>query len=673
MLKSLINQHLGRYYIKELLGRGGMAAVYCATDTILRRDVALKVLYPQYSDDATLIERFKREAVTAAALEHPHIVPVYDVGEQDGMAFIAMKLFSGHTLQDRLQQAGAIELDELLDVLRPVASALDYAHSRGVIHRDIKPGNIFVSQTSDGAQVMLTDFGIAKQLDTPGLTTTGSLIGTPDYMAPEQISGASVDARTDIYALGMLVYRALTGRRAYEGSTQDVLMGHLYRRPELPSIVNPRLPPAVDNVIMRAVATSPADRFPSAGAFAEALRAVARSEAAPTPVGPPVRAAAAQPVNSLPTQLNPALQWQGSGSQPIPRAESPSRPNVVQVRPALNTTIHPPAAEPAAPRGGSAAWVVAIVLALLAGGLAVALGFSIGGRDGNAAAGGSALPALITTTPTASPEPSPSNLPSPATTVIVITATAEPTLEPSATLAPSKPPVVLPPPPPATRTPTLTAEPPTFTPTITPTLTVEPPSLTPTPTITKTPEPPTVTPSVEARCDDALLTGGFGKLYDDNVAVRTRLGCPIDSEAVGQASEQFFVHGTMYYWDRHNNTPLDDTIFVFYGLDKGSYELIGAEEAASYDEPPPNPDPDAPVRGFGRVYFNKPGVADQLDEWISGEIVLKGKTAGVIQFFEKGIMLYTSDYRQPGASAHSIFVLYTVDGSFERYNDLAGS
>ncbi|MEI6181420.1 MAG: serine/threonine-protein kinase, partial [Chloroflexales bacterium] len=246
MLRSLLNQRLGRYLIKAPLGRGGMAAVYRATDTILQRDIALKILYPQYSDDASLIERFKREAVTAASLEHPNIVPVYDVGEHDGMAFIAMKLLNGRSLQERLQEVGTLSLDELLTVLTAVAAALDYAHARGIIHRDIKPANIFLSQENEGVRPLLTDFGIAKQLDAPGLTTTGALIGTPDYMAPEQIAGRPVDARTDGYALGMLAFRCLTGRRAFEGSTQDVLLGHLYGQAPLLSTLNPALPPGLD-------------------------------------------------------------------------------------------------------------------------------------------------------------------------------------------------------------------------------------------------------------------------------------------------------------------------------------------------------------------------------------------------------------------------------------------
>ncbi|WP_255604168.1 serine/threonine-protein kinase [Oscillochloris sp. ZM17-4] len=415
MLRTLINQHLGRYTIIELLGRGGMAAVYRATDTVLQRDVALKVLYPQYSDDASLAERFSREAITAAALEHPHIVPVYDVGEHDGMAYIAMKLLSGETLQDHLQREGAISPGELSQILRPVADALDYAHSRGVIHRDIKPGNIFLSQAAAGPRtVMLTDFGIAKRLDTPGLTTTGALIGTPDYMAPEQIAGRPVDARTDVYALGMLAYRALTGRRAFEGSTQDVLMGHLYRQPPTPSSVAPGLPVALDPVLLRAVASDVSARFPSAGAFVQALDAAseATSVGRPPALAPAASIAAppAPSVNGATTRVNPVAQA-ARIAQPVIRQGADT--------PVANATTAPTGgrAAPASSRGGATPWIVAIILALVAGGLAVALGFMIGGQQGGAAAGGALV---ATATVPQSPTPS-------VTAVPTLAATAAPT------------------------------------------------------------------------------------------------------------------------------------------------------------------------------------------------------------------------------------------------------
>ncbi|KPV48937.1 protein kinase, partial [Kouleothrix aurantiaca] len=227
-LEDVKGRRLGRYEILEVLGRGGMAAVYRARDTVLRRDVALKVLYPQYTGDVALVERFQREAVLAAGLDHSNILPIYDVGDTDGMVYIAMRLLSGQSFADVLRLRGSIAPADLLPIVDQVAAALDYAHARQIVHRDIKPANILID--GDGlhalgsARAILTDFGIAKSLDAAarGLTATGVLIGTPEYMAPEQIRGGhKVDARADIYALGVVVYRALTGHRPFEGSTEE--------------------------------------------------------------------------------------------------------------------------------------------------------------------------------------------------------------------------------------------------------------------------------------------------------------------------------------------------------------------------------------------------------------------------------------------------------------------
>src|SRR3954468_1557495 len=294
-LEDLIGQRLGRYTILALVGRGGMAAVYRAHDTALRRDIALKVLYPQFGGDAALVERFQREAVLAANLDHPNILPIYDVGETNGLVYIAMRLLSGRSFADMLRMRGALPPGELVPIVEQIASALDYAHARQIVHRDIKPANILIEELGDGGwgvgaapppphppspipHAVLTDFGIAKSLDplTSGLTVTGVLVGTPEYMAPEQITGGNlVDARADIYALGVLVYRALTGRRPFEGGTQEVLMGHLHGTPADPSSIDPALPPAFDAVLRKALARDPRQRHSSAGEFARALRSAA--------------------------------------------------------------------------------------------------------------------------------------------------------------------------------------------------------------------------------------------------------------------------------------------------------------------------------------------------------------------------------------------------------------
>ena len=653
MVRSLIHQRLGRYYIKELLGRGGMAAVYRAADTVLQRDVALKILYPHYSDDPAVVERFKREAVTAASLAHPHIVAVYDVGEQEGMAFIAMQLLTGRTLQDRLQESGTLRLDEVLDVLAPVAEALDYAHGRGVIHRDVKPGNIFLSDAAEGPGVLLTDFGIAKQLAAPGLTTTGALIGTPDYMAPEQIAGGPVGPPSDVYALGMLAYRALTGRRAFDGSVQDVLLGHLHGHLTPPSRLNPALPPGLDAVLARATARDPNDRYQSAGAFVRDLRLVAQGAGAATLPGP-----------------TPALALAGAapaGQTPFLAAPAPGATTVTMPGPG------------APPRRGmrSGPWLAVVAAALALGGLALTLGWLVAGRGPG---GGvtppppppsTTLPPLPSATP--SETPAPTNEPPTATLPVVIeaTATASATPTPTASRGPTATPEVTP-----TEAPTATPSPsPTPGPTEAPTATPSPsptPGPTEAPTATPSPSPtpgPTVTPTVTevAACPDELLAGGFGRLFRENVNVRVGLGCPLVAESPGKGSVQFFEGGTMVYWDLTNRTRWRDYIFVFEGLEQGPYQALSPAAVADLGPAPtPGPDPNQPVRGFGRVYFYRPGVREALGAWTSPEIVLDGETPGVLQFFEQGAMIYTPIYRSVGRA--SIFVLYN-SGRFERYDD----
>lgn len=270
-LEGLIGQHLGRYQIEALIGRGGMAAVYRAVDPALQRPVALKVLYPQYLADPSLVERFRREAITAASLDHPFIAPIYDVGEADGLVYLAMKLLPGPSLAELLQREGRLPLQQVAVLTSEIASALDEAHAHGIVHRDIKPGNVLFDARG---RAMLTDFGIAKSLESSSLTESSVIVGTPDYIAPEQIDPQLVppgglDGRADIYALGAMVYRAITGRRPFDGTAQHVLLAHLQQTPPPPSSLLPDLPPAVDAIIARALAKRPEDRYATAFEFAQ--------------------------------------------------------------------------------------------------------------------------------------------------------------------------------------------------------------------------------------------------------------------------------------------------------------------------------------------------------------------------------------------------------------------
>ena len=271
-----IQHALGENFeLDRLLGRGGFAEVYAVTDLKLKRSVAVKVLHPDLVVTPTLIERFLREAQAVAKLRHPNIVPIYQVGEVGGLAFYVMPLIEGESLQTCLQRQGALPIGEARRILCEVAEALAVAHAAGIVHRDIKPDNIMLEGKERRA--IVTDFGIAKALGSgeSGLTGTGMLIGTPQYMSPEQASGDSqIDARSDIYSLGCVAYRMLSGRLPFEGdSAQAMIVAHIATPPEPIQRRRPDVPGDLAVAVMRALAKEPGSRWASAGELAAALRA----------------------------------------------------------------------------------------------------------------------------------------------------------------------------------------------------------------------------------------------------------------------------------------------------------------------------------------------------------------------------------------------------------------
>ncbi|MCL4237983.1 MAG: serine/threonine protein kinase, partial [Anaerolineae bacterium] len=280
--EDFTGQTLGQYELRELLGRGGMGTVYRAYQRTLKRAVAVKVLPAALAADADFVARFTREAETAAALEHPHIIPVYDYGVEGGTSYIVMRLLGGGTLADRMAQrekAGAPlpSLGEVTRLLSQLASAFDYAHQQGVIHRDIKPSNIMFDTHGNA---FLVDFGIAKLLEhTSVLTVTGAVLGTPLYMAPEQWRAEQPVPATDQYALGVTVYQLLTGQVPFQAPTPYGLMHkHLHEAPTPPHVLRPHLPQALAASLERALAKSPGERFPSVTAFAQTFERAAAGE-----------------------------------------------------------------------------------------------------------------------------------------------------------------------------------------------------------------------------------------------------------------------------------------------------------------------------------------------------------------------------------------------------------
>ncbi len=257
-----------RYELNHLIARGGMAEVYRAHDRLLDRPVALKVLFPELSVDRSFVERFRREAQAAANLSHPNIVPVFDWGEDTGTYFIVMEFIDGRPLSAILKTAGPLTADRTADIGAHVAAALGYAHKHGVIHRDVKPGNVLIT---DEGQVKVTDFGIARAINTEeSLTQTGAVMGTATYFSPEQAEGMGVDARSDIYSLGVVLFEMATGRPPFLGDTPvAVASKHVRDHPPAPRELNPSIPPTFEAIILKAMAKNPEHRY----ATAEDLRA----------------------------------------------------------------------------------------------------------------------------------------------------------------------------------------------------------------------------------------------------------------------------------------------------------------------------------------------------------------------------------------------------------------
>ncbi|HST04532.1 MAG TPA: protein kinase [Chloroflexia bacterium] len=276
MQDTLVGHRLGKYQIESLIGRGGMAAVYRAHDTALNRAVAIKVLEPSLSVDPNAVERFKREAVTAANLEHPSIVRVYDVEQSGNLHYIAMRYVQGTTLRDILRDNGSLPPATCLKMIEPIAAALHYAHLHGVIHRDVKPGNILVEP--DGT-VLLTDFGIARAADNAqsSLTAHGHVMGTADYLAPEQISGRPAGAASDVYSLGIVLYEMLTGVTPFVGeNTAAVLYKQVHEKPPPLHAINSRLPSDLQPIMDRALAKNPAMRYADPTDLTRALAEILR-------------------------------------------------------------------------------------------------------------------------------------------------------------------------------------------------------------------------------------------------------------------------------------------------------------------------------------------------------------------------------------------------------------
>jgi eukaryotic-like serine/threonine-protein kinase len=295
----------GRYRIVSRLGSGGMADVYCAEDLQLGRQVALKVLYRRFAEDQEFVERFRREASSAAGLQHQHVVSVYDRGEWDGTYWIAMEYLEGRSLKRVIQEEGPLAPERAVDLAIQILRAARFAHRRGVIHRDLKPHNVIVD---DEGRAKVTDFGIARA-GASDMTQTGSIMGTAQYLSPEQAQGHAVSAQSDIYSVGIILYEMLTGRVPFEGSSAvTIALKQVSEQPVAPSQLNAAVSPQLEAVVMRALAKDPAARYPDADAFIAALQGQEVPAAPPTdataiaaaPLPPPAPVLAREPVTPVP-------------------------------------------------------------------------------------------------------------------------------------------------------------------------------------------------------------------------------------------------------------------------------------------------------------------------------------------------------------------------------------
>ncbi len=404
-MAGLEGTQVGPYEIVALLGAGGMGQVYRARDPRLEREVAIKVLADALSHEPGYLERFQREARAVARLNHPNIVQVYDFGEQGNLTYLVMPLIPGGTLRDYLAQRRRLPLAEAVSITDQVTSALQYAHERGLVHRDVKPANILMS--TEG-RALLTDFGIVRLVEQAGsagttLTHRGAFVGSPEYAAPEMVTGGPIDKRVDIYALGVVLFQLLTGQLPFSGATPVVLlMQQTQQPPPAPRSINPEIPPAVEAVVLKALAKQPEARYQTAAELMAALREAISSPAIETRLAqfPPGAIGDLPTVatNNIPIPgsgpatyapagpgFGPPPGWGGPGSAPAgwptpgsgpagwanqgsPAAPPPPQTFMTGLSVLPNQAPAPPPAAPARSRRFQVLLLVALAVVLLVGG-----------------------------------------------------------------------------------------------------------------------------------------------------------------------------------------------------------------------------------------------------------------------------------------------------------------
>jgi serine/threonine protein kinase len=373
------------YRVLQQLGRGGMGVVYLAEQVSLGRRVALKIIAPELTGDPGFRARFERESRTAASLDHPNVIPVYEAGEEDGVLFLAMRYVPGTDLREILRIDGRLQPARAARLVAQMGAALDAAHALGLVHRDVKPANILLTGAGTGEHAYLSDFGLTKHVTSHGgLTATGQWVGTLDYVAPEQIEGGAVDARADVYSLGCVLFAALCGQVPFErDSDLAKLFAHVHQPPPRPRELAPELSPALEEVVLRALAKDPAERHQSAGDLGREAVAAAEGRGRPQIAGS-VAAGAAAP------RSEPARTAQLPQPPPSPTLQEPA----LWAPPPESWTPLPPA-----PRKSRAVPVAVILAALIvAGGGVAAAVITSGSKEPAAAESRATAPTATETT-----------------------------------------------------------------------------------------------------------------------------------------------------------------------------------------------------------------------------------------------------------------------------------
>jgi Protein kinase domain len=363
----------GGYRIERRLGRGGMGILYLAIEPGLERRVALKLIAPEAAADDVFAKRFAEESRIAASIEHPNVVPIYAAGEEGGVPFIAMRYVSGSDLSRRIAREGRLQPARAAALIAQVGNGLDAIHAAGLVHRDVKPANVLLSGEEGEEHAYITDFGVARNVATEsGLTQTGRFVGTLDYVAPEQISGGAVDARADVYALGCLLFKLLTGEVPFPRDGEAArLYAHLNDPPPAPSLYAPEVSMALDDVVIRAMSKQPDDRYPSAGDLGRAAAAAITGIAVVVPERTVATGAAATREPQAVTSPQPAAT-----PAPAPQPTVATRP--------LEAERGPGAERPPASGGRRRPLLIASALAAVAlFTAAIAIASSGGGGDGD--------------------------------------------------------------------------------------------------------------------------------------------------------------------------------------------------------------------------------------------------------------------------------------------------